>query len=71
MSDEWRAALAPIGTDANKPFLEHVPALIVVFRKDYDLEVDGGRSTTTTCKRASGSPPGCSSRRCTTRAWGR
>ena len=44
MSDEWRAALAPIGTDANKPFLEHVPALIVVFRKDYDLDEEGERS---------------------------
>ena len=44
MSDEWRAALAPIGTDAQKPFLERVPALIVVFRKDYDLDEDGERS---------------------------
>ncbi len=44
MSDEWRAALAPIGTDAHKPFLETVPALIVVFRKDYDLDQQGERS---------------------------
>lgn len=44
MSDEWRAALAPIGTDAHKPFLETVPALIVVFRKDYDLDEQGERS---------------------------
>ncbi|MGB1701084.1 MAG: nitroreductase family protein, partial [Nannocystaceae bacterium] len=43
MSDEWRAALAPIGTDAHKPFLETVPALIVVFRKDYDLDEHGTR----------------------------
>jgi nitroreductase len=44
MSDEWRRALAPLGTDWRKPFLEHAPALIVVFRKDYDLEPDGTRS---------------------------
>jgi nitroreductase len=43
MSAEWREALAPIGTDANKPFLETVPALIVMFRKDYDLLEDGSR----------------------------
>jgi iodotyrosine deiodinase len=44
MSDEWRAALAPLGTDAHKPFLEIVPAIIVMFRIDYDLEPDGTRS---------------------------
>ncbi|MFO7565388.1 MAG: nitroreductase family protein [Enhygromyxa sp.] len=44
MSDEWRAALAPIGTDAHKPFLEIVPAIIVMFRIDYDLGPDGSRS---------------------------
>ncbi|MFD8594815.1 nitroreductase family protein [Kitasatospora sp. NPDC059646] len=30
-SDEWLAALAPIGTDWRKPFLEDAPAVIVVF----------------------------------------
>jgi nitroreductase len=44
MSDEWRAALAPLGTDANKAFLETVPAIIVMFRIDYDLAPDGTRS---------------------------
>jgi nitroreductase len=44
MSEEWRAALAPIGTDAHKPFLETVPALIIVFRRDYDLDDEGNRS---------------------------
>src|SRR5690606_35614539 len=27
----WLEALAPLGTDADKPFLEEAPALIVVF----------------------------------------
>jgi iodotyrosine deiodinase len=30
-SDEWLTALAPIGTDWSKPFLEIAPAVIVVF----------------------------------------
>lgn len=30
-SDEWLAALADLGTDADKPFLETAPYLIVVF----------------------------------------
>ncbi len=30
-SDEWLQALAPIGTDWKKPFLETAPAVIVVF----------------------------------------
>ncbi|MFV8751035.1 nitroreductase family protein [Nannocystaceae bacterium ST9] len=43
MSDEWRAALAPIGTDADKPFLDVCPALIAMFRCDYELLADGSR----------------------------
>lgn len=30
-SEEWLTALAPLGTDAHKPFLEAAPAVIVVF----------------------------------------
>ena len=30
---EWLEAVAPLGTDANKPFLEEAPVLIVVFLK--------------------------------------
>ncbi|MFI7214008.1 nitroreductase family protein [Micromonospora maritima] len=29
--EEWLSALAPLGTDASKPFLETAPAVIVVF----------------------------------------
>ena len=35
--DEWLDALAPLGTDWHKPFLEIAPYLIVVFRQDYGL----------------------------------
>jgi iodotyrosine deiodinase len=34
---EWLEALAPLGTDWHKPFLETAPYLIVVFRLDYEL----------------------------------
>ena len=37
-SPEWLAALAPLGTDWRKPFLETAPALIVVFRHAFALE---------------------------------
>jgi len=33
MTEEWLAALAPLGTDEHKPFLDVAPALIVVFRQ--------------------------------------
>jgi len=33
MTEEWLEALAPLGTDEHKPFLDIAPALIVVFRQ--------------------------------------
>ena len=38
---EWLDALAPLGTDSNKPFLEIAPYLIVVFAKTHELKEDG------------------------------
>jgi len=38
--EEWLAALAPLGTDWQKPFLETAPCLIVVFRIDYTITAD-------------------------------
>jgi len=32
---EWLDALAPLGTDSNKPFIETAPHLIVAFRQDW------------------------------------
>jgi len=40
-SDEWLDALAPLGTDANKPFLETAPALIAIFLKKLTIAADG------------------------------
>lgn len=38
---EWLEALAPFGTDANKPFLETAPYLIVVFACNHGLTPEG------------------------------
>lgn len=40
-SDEWLEALAPLGTDADKPFLEAAPTLIVVFQQVHGLGPEG------------------------------
>ena len=40
---EWLEALAPFGTDANKPFLETVPYLIVVFAINHGLTPEGAK----------------------------
>lgn len=41
--DEWLSALAHLGTDARKPFLERAPWLIVIFAESYGLRDDGNR----------------------------
>lgn len=40
-SEEWLAALAPLGTDASKPFLETAPYLIAVFGQSYGVGANG------------------------------
>jgi iodotyrosine deiodinase len=40
---EWLRALAPLGTDANKEFLDIAPWLIVVFAQSYGVLEDGTR----------------------------
>lgn len=40
---EWLDALAPLGTDADKPFLETAPWLIAVFYERFGLDADGGK----------------------------
>ena len=41
---EWLDALAPLGTDEHKPFLEKAPYLIVIFAETYGLAADGGKT---------------------------
>jgi nitroreductase len=42
-SSEWLEALAPLGTDADKPFLETAPWLIAIFAQRYGARPDGSR----------------------------
>jgi len=41
MSDEWLEDLKHLGTDANKPFLETAPYLIIVFKRPYEIDAEG------------------------------
>lgn len=45
MPDEWKQALAPLGTDWQKPFLETVPWLVVVFQHTWGVGPGGERIT--------------------------
>lgn len=40
---EWLDALAPIGTDAHKPFLETAPYLIAIFAQAHGVAADGSK----------------------------
>lgn len=42
--DEWLDAISHLGTDANKPFLEIAPYLIVIFAQNYGLQPDGSKT---------------------------
>ncbi len=43
MPPEWLEALAPLGTDWHKPFLETVPWIVVVFEEVYQIGPEGKR----------------------------
>lgn len=40
---EWLEALAPLGTDSRKPFLEIAPWLIAIFSQPHSMRADGTR----------------------------
>ncbi len=40
MSERWRKDLAPLGTDANKPFIDDAPWIIVGFKRVYEHDGD-------------------------------
>lgn len=42
-SEQWLAALAPIGTDDKKPFLEAASHLIVIFARKFNLDDEGNK----------------------------
>jgi iodotyrosine deiodinase len=41
--DEWLNALAPLGTDADKPFLETAPWLIGIFYERFGVDAEGNK----------------------------
>jgi iodotyrosine deiodinase len=41
---EWLHALAPLGTDRDKPFLETAPWLIAIFYERFGVAADGSKS---------------------------
>lgn len=43
MSERWLKDLKPLGTDWQKPFLETAPYLIIVFKKNYDVDENNER----------------------------
>jgi len=43
MSDEWREALHPLGTDHVKEHMTDAPWLVVLFAEKYGLKPDGGQ----------------------------
>ena len=43
MNKEWQEALAPLGTDHHKEFLEIAPWIVVLFEERYELRPDGER----------------------------
>jgi iodotyrosine deiodinase len=42
--DSWLEALAPLGTDANKSFLETAPVLVAIFARNYDVGENKNRA---------------------------
>ncbi|HET6349133.1 MAG TPA: nitroreductase family protein [Candidatus Krumholzibacteria bacterium] len=42
---DWLSALAPLGTDEHKPYLETAPYLIAVFAARYGINADGSHRT--------------------------
>jgi len=43
ISGEWKARLAPLGTDERKEFLEQAPYLICIFVQKYGVDENGAR----------------------------
>lgn len=43
-SQEWLDALAPLGTDADKSFIDRAPCLIVIFSQSYGMTENGEKT---------------------------
>jgi iodotyrosine deiodinase len=45
MPEEWKKDLLPLQTDWNKSFLEIAPYLIIIFKKSYDVDARGNKTS--------------------------
>ncbi len=45
MNEQWQSALAPLGTDHHKEFLEIAPWIVVLFEERFRLDPDGTKRT--------------------------
>ena len=43
MNDDWQHAIAPLGTDHHKEFIEIAPWIVVLFEQRYEISEDGSR----------------------------
>ncbi len=46
MPEDWKKDLLPLQTDWKKEFLEIAPYLIIVFKKNYEFDVEGKKTNT-------------------------
>ncbi len=46
MPEDWKNDLLPLQTDWKKEFLEIAPYLIIVFKKSYDIDMEGKKTNT-------------------------
>jgi hypothetical protein len=54
MNDEWRRALAPLGTDWVKTHITDAPWVVVLFKHNYDLAPSGRKIKNYYVSRVSG-----------------
>ncbi len=54
MNEEWQRALAPLGTDWHKEYLEIVPWIVVLFEQRYEIRPDGQTSKNYYVKESTG-----------------
>jgi iodotyrosine deiodinase len=60
MNDEWQSALAPLGTDHHKEFLDVAPWLVVRFEPRFGTHADGSKKTHCYVKESAGIAAGIS-----------
>ena len=71
MNEEWQEALAPLGTDHHKEFLEVAPWIVVLFEERFEARPDGERRGNYYVKESCGIAAGLFIARCKRWGWSR